>query len=272
MARIAVETRATRKPRSSVARVASLARAEFILLRRNKVALFTAFVFPLLPFLLMIPMRINGKLDTKISTMMMATAVAAILICVVFINLLPTFVARREELVLKRLRTGECSDLEIMTGIALPAFAISIVLLLTMTLTTVIALGQPMPVNALLLLVAVLGGCLVFAGLALATSVITRNSEAAQVTSLPILLISLIGAGLTGDFLPDWADNLMQYTPLAPSVELSNIGWSGLTHAGTTVDFGASFSHAARPSLILLGWVVAGLWVARKRFRWEPRT
>lgn len=43
------------------------------------------------------------------------------LIIVVYSNLVSAYTARREALVLKRLRTGEVSDPEILAGIALPA-------------------------------------------------------------------------------------------------------------------------------------------------------
>ena len=263
----------SRTPRSVVERLTSVAKAEFTLLVRNKVTMFSAFVVPLLPFLAMIPMRINGKLDTKTATTFLSLTLAMILISAVFINLLPTFVARREELVLKRLRTGECSDLEILTGIALPVFLISAGLLLATSLATVVGLGQPLPVNALLLLVALVGGCLVFVSLSLLTTLITKNSEASQVTGMPIIMICTLGAGFSPlTFLPEWASQAMQYTPLAPSVELTRLGWRGLTGDGTTVDFAGSFAHAWQPSLILLAWILIGGLMARKYFRWDPRT
>jgi len=269
----AVEVSDARIPRSAAARLTSLFRGEFILLRRSKLVLFNAFVMPIIPFLVLIPMRINGKLDTEMTSLFIGFSMTLILIFVVFYNLLPTFVSRREELVLKRLRTGECSDVEILTGIALPAFSISGVLLLVMSVGAVVGLGQPVPVNALLLLVALLGGCLVFAALSLVTTVFTRNSEAAQITSLPVVLICVSGAGFTPfGSLPQWVSTLLRYTPLAPSFELTQLGWGGLTRDGATVDFAGSFLDAWQPTLTLLAWILIGGWVAREYFRWEPRT
>lgn len=262
-----------RTPRSASARLASLCKAEFVLLRRSKLVLFNAFVMPILPFLALIPIRMNSKLNTELTSLFIGFSMTLILIFVVFYNLLPTYVSRREELVLKRLRTGECSDVEILTGIALPAFSISSVLLLVMSVGAVVGLGQSMPVNALLLLIALLGGCLVFAGLSLVTTVFTKNSEAAQITSLPVVLICVFGAGFSPlDFMPEWVTTLLQYTPLAPSFELTQLGWGGLTKDGATVDFTGSFANAWQPTLTLLAWILIGGWVARTYFRWEPRT
>lgn len=266
-------TTAPRTPRTSRARLRSLVRAETTLLRRNKLALFNAFVMPALPFLLLIPIRINDKLDNETTSLFLGLAVALSLMFVVYYNLLSTFVSRREELVLKRLRTGECSDTEIVGGIALPAAAIALIVFVVMGLLTVLVLGQPLPVNPLLLPLAVVGGSLVFAGLALVTTVITKNSEAAQITSLPIVLICMFGAGFTPlTALPDWASIALRFTPLAPSYELTRLGWGGLTQGGDTVDFLSSFSHAALPIGVLLAWIAIAWFIAREYFGWEPRT
>lgn len=266
-------TAAVRAPRPARTRLASLTKAETILLRRNKLALFNAFVMPALPFLVLIPIRINNKMDNETTSLFLGLSVALSLLFVVYYNLLSTFVARREELVLKRLRTGECSDTEILGGIAIPAFAISLIVFVVMALLTVVALGQPMPINPVLLLLAVLGGALVFAALALVTTVITKNSEAAQITSLPIVLICMVGAGFTPlSALPDWATTALRFTPLAPSYELIRLGWGGIAYDGQTVDFLTSFGQAALPSGVLVAWVVLAWFIAREYFRWEPRT
>jgi len=47
------------------------------------------------------------------------------LLSAVYCNLVTALVARREQLVLKRLRTGESTDPEILTGTAAPAIAIA---------------------------------------------------------------------------------------------------------------------------------------------------
>lgn len=266
-------TAAPRTPKPARSRLASLVRAEVTLLRRNKLALFNAFVMPALPFLLLIPIRINDNMDNETTSLFLGLVVALSLMFVIYYNLLSTFVSRREELVLKRLRTGECSDTEIIGGISIPAMAIGLIVFTVLGLLTVVALGQPLPVNALLLVLAVVGGSLVFAGLALVTTVITKNSEAAQITSLPIVLICMFGAGFSPlSALPDWATTALRFTPLAPSYELTRLGWGGITPDGGTVDFVDSFTQAALPAGILLGWIVVAGFIAREYFRWEPRT
>lgn len=191
---------------------------------------------------------------------------------IVYYNLLFTYVSRREELVLKRLRTGECSDLEILVGIALPALLLGVGLLLVMTVGAVVGMGQPLPVNPMLLLLATAGGWLLFTELALVTTTFTRNTEAAQITSLPIVLLCMFGAGFTPlTFLPEWVVTGLRWTPLAPVYELTQLGWAGLTRDGTSVDFAGSLTRAWLPTLILLGWIALAGWSARAYFRWESR-
>lgn len=266
-------TPGSRRPRPARHRIGSLVRAERVLLRRNKLALFNAFVIPLLPFALLIPIRINGNLTPDLASLFLALSIDLALLFVVYYNVLSTFVARREELVLKRLRTGECSDREIIAGLSLPAIVITVLLTVVMGVLTVLALGQPLPVNPVLVLLGVLGGCLVFIGLALATTVFTKNAEATQITSLPVVAVCMAGVSFgLGTSLPDWLSTALRYTPLAPTHDLVRLGWAGLTADGGTVGFAESFSVAWIPVVTLVAWIVAAGWVAQRYFRWEPRT
>ena len=98
------------------------ARAELTLLVRNKAALTEALLLPLadpqhdhLPRTSTSP----GRADPRHAGPPGAIGLALIL--AVYINLVGVYVIRREELVLKRLRTGELPDPEILAGTALPA-------------------------------------------------------------------------------------------------------------------------------------------------------
>ena len=56
-----------------------------------------------------------------------AKAIGITLILVAYYNLVTTFVARREELVLQRMRTGELTDGEILLGTAVPTLLVTVV-------------------------------------------------------------------------------------------------------------------------------------------------
>ena len=158
----------------------TLARAEFTLLVRNRVLLFNALVMPLLfPVAFLFIGREDGSLpDATVSSALEVFALF-LLVFLVYYNLLSAYATRRDELVLKRLRTGEATDNEILLGPAIPSFALTTVLTIVVA-AFVIALGGSLPVNPLLLVAALGGGAAMFAALALITSTFTRNAEAAQ--------------------------------------------------------------------------------------------
>ena len=64
---------------------------------------------------------------------------------IVYYNLLSTYVARRQELVLKRLRTGEASDATVLAAAAVPALAIAAVMTVLMTVLAIVLMDLPLP-------------------------------------------------------------------------------------------------------------------------------
>ncbi|HEX8629890.1 MAG TPA: ABC transporter permease, partial [Catenuloplanes sp.] len=196
-----------------------------------------------------------------------------LLLYVVYYNLVAAYVARREELVLKRLRTGEITDVEILAGTAVPALLIA----LGQTVLTVgvgaVLLGLPAPVNPLLIVLGVVAGAAVFTLLAVVSSVITRSVEMAQLSTMPIVIVCMVGSGLMIplEVLPERVADVLRYLPLTPVIDLVRLGWLGTTGGGAPVGFAQTFADAAAPAAILLAWVVLGVAGIRRWFRWEPR-
>jgi ABC-2 type transport system permease protein len=254
-------------------RVAALARGEALLLRRNPIALLTALATPVAMVLATrasVPER-AGDLGEGAGVVTSLTAFA--LLFVVYYNLVTALVARREELVLKRLRTGEIGDAEILAGTAAPAVAIAWGQILVGALVAITAFGMGPPTNPLLVLTAIVLGTAVFVLLALASTALTRNVEMAQLTTTPVLIAPLALSGLLFpvDLLPEPLQRLGQVLPLTPVVDLLRLGLTGTTSQGTGVDLAASFGPAVVPLLVLVGWVVAGVWATRRWFCWDPR-
>jgi len=77
-------------------------------------------------------------------------------VSVVYLNFVTALVARREVLVLKRPRTGESSDAEILAGTAAPAVAIAWVQILIGLLAAVTVFGLRMPTNPALVVAAIM--------------------------------------------------------------------------------------------------------------------
>ena len=186
--------------------------------------------------------------------------------------MLSVYATRRDELVLKRLRTGESSDVQILLGPAIPSLILTVVLGLIVAVM-VLAFGGPVPTNALLVAVALLGGAALFAALALITSAFTRNAEAAQITSLPVILIAMAGSSLLRGVLPDSFGKVIELTPMAAVSDLLNLGWFGTTTPGdASIGFAGTFGEAAMPLAVMLAWIVGSMLIARTHFRWEPRS
>jgi ABC-2 type transport system permease protein len=244
-------------------RIACLARAEAVLLRRNPSALGGALIAPLT--LAVVPFsnpEASGLAGSGTAVVLVVGLTAFTLILGVYYNLVTALVARREEFVLKRLRTGEIGDAEILAGTAAPAVLIAWAQIALGIVVGFALLDLEMPTNPGLVLVGVgLGtaACILFAA---AVTVVTSTVEMAQLTATPVLFVSLIfsGAMFPLDTLPDPLARLAGGLPLTQVVDLVRIGLVG-----------ASPGEAAVPVLVLGAWLMAGTLVVRRWFRWEPR-
>jgi ABC-2 type transport system permease protein len=254
-------------------RVAGLGRAELTLLLRNRTAAFTALLLPLATVGFLASLRLDDGEHLSASAFLFTALIGFLLLYVVYYNLVTTYVARREELVLKRLRTGETTDPEILLGAAVPALVVAL-------LQTVLAIGAgaalvglPVPVNAPLMAVGTLAGCAVFVLLAAASSAFTRNVEMAQISTLPVLLVSMVGSGTTLplDALPGPLADGLRLLPLTPVLDLVRLGWLGTTGADAPRDFAGTFVAAGPPTAIIIAWLIFGVYAVRRWFRWEPR-
>lgn len=253
-------------------RVSALAAMELRLLWRNRTALTVAVGFP--PLMVF---AILGLLDNADGALMAAAILVALLgfalVFVAYYNLTTTAVARREDLMLKKLVSSETSKGEVLVGMAVPALAI----LLAQAAVALVALAvwfePPAFVNPALAVVTVLLGTVVFAQLAYASSGVTRSVESAQMTTMPLLLVA---TGLSGlffplDLLPPVAERVASLTPLAPVVELLHLSVSGIAADGSTVTLAESFSQGLAPLAVLGAWVLVASWASRRWMRWDAR-
>lgn len=251
----------------------ALSRAEFTLLGRNRVLLFNAVVMPLVfPVALLIIGSRTGTLTNPGIAAALQTFALLLLVFVVFYNLLSVYATRRDELVLKRLRTGESTDTQILLGPAVPSLLLCVILSVVVG-GVVLAFGGGFPVNVVLVVLALAGGAVLFAALALITSAFTRNAEAAQITSLPVVLLAMVGTPLVRDAVPAALADVVSLTPLAAVTDLINLGWFGNTDPGALPgSFGGTFSEAGVPALVMTAWIAGCMLIARTHFRWEPRS
>jgi ABC-2 type transport system permease protein len=253
-------------------RVLALAAAETRLLLRNRTAVMTSVLLPL-----GVVAAVGGVIVSNGGAVdgpgVIASAIGVALTFVTFYNLVTTFVARREELVLQRMRTGELTDAEVLLGTATPTVLVTVVQVVLVAVGVVVVGEWSAPVDVVLPLIALLGGGALMVVLAAVSTSFTRTVEAAQFTTMPLVLTSTLLSGLSiplSDF-PEQVAQIARFLPLTPVIELSRLGLVGMTWEGHAVDAAGAWAASPIPLAALTGWLVAGVLLARRVFRWAPR-
>jgi ABC-2 type transport system permease protein len=246
--------------------VAALARAELTLFGRSRGAVISALFVPLV-----LPVSVRSALDDMdlkgsgldVGLVLVPGAIGFALLFAVYSVLVGVFVGRREELVLKRLRTGELRDREILAGASLPALATGFTQSLLLAVGCSVLLDVSAPRAPQLAVLGLALGLVVCAALAALTASFTRTVESAQVTALPLVLVSMLGSGITVplELLPDRLASVCQLLPLSPVITLIRGGWTGDLGAYGTIG----------PVLAALAWAAVGVFAVGRWFRWEPR-
>ncbi|GAA3796595.1 ABC transporter permease [Streptomyces coacervatus] len=247
-------------------RLRALARAELTLLGRNRGTVVTALLVPLsVPFSVrpaVEQMDLKGA-GLSVGSVMLTAAIGFSFLFSVYTALVSAFVARREELVLKRLRTGELGDVEILTGTALASVCVGLAQSVVLAAGFVLFLDAGAPRAPYLTVLGVLSGLVLCAALAALTASVTRTVESAQVTALPLVFVSMMGSGIAipAGVLPDRLASVCEFLPLSPAVRLVSGGWSGQLSAYEVLGAVATS----------LAWIVLAVFAVRRWFRWEPR-
>src|SRR3954465_5802279 len=183
-------------PRGSACRrVLALASAEIRLLLRNRTAAVYSLLGPVLLLASVGAITVSNGLELD-GADLIVSAIGITLIMVAYYNLVTTFVARREELVLQRMRTGELTDAEVLLGTAVPTLLVTAVQVVLVSVGVVVLGKWSAPVAVALPLVALLGGGALMVVLAAVSTSFTRTVEAAQFTTMPLVLAATLFSGL----------------------------------------------------------------------------
>ncbi|MGW1196131.1 ABC transporter permease [Streptomyces sp. NPDC002536] len=247
-------------------RALALGRAEMKLLGRNRVALYTALVMPVLMIYMLRSATKNADLSgtgLSLTEVTMTGAFGYVLLFVVHTSLITVYTARRQELVLKRLRTGEAGDAEILAGTALPSAAIALAQCVLLVVAGSVWLHMRAPARPELLVAGMLLGIVLLAALAAVFTRFTKNSESAQLTALPFVMVSMIFSGMFWplEAMPHGLATFCEVLPMTPVLQLVRTGWLG----------GASTGEALGHLGAALAWTVVAVFAVRRWFRWEPR-
>lgn len=171
----------------------------------------------------------------------------------------------RDAGILKRVRGTPLPASIHLAGRIGSSLAVGLLSVVIMAAIGAVAFGVPIPWSRLPLLILLLAvGAACFAALGLAVAGVAPNSQAAQAmanaTILPLALISGIFYPLEGGAA--WLGRVADLFPLRPLAAAVAAQW----RPGE----GPPFPGVALATLAL--WLAAGMWVAVRRFTWEPRT
>ncbi len=186
------------------------------------------------------------------------------LIIVVYFNLVAAYVSRREELVLKRLRTGEVSDREILAGTALPPVTLAVVQCAILVAAAVAFLDVRAPQRPELLVGGAAVGLVLLTALAAVTAGVTRTVESAQITTMPLFLVSAFGSGLflPLEVFPERIAAVCELLPFTGVMTVIRAGWLGIGDGGELL----------RAGVAALVWTAVSVFAVQRWFRWEPRS
>jgi ABC-2 type transport system permease protein len=196
-----------------------------------------------------------------------ASQLAVVVGMTVYVTTTLTVVARRHTRVLKRLRTSGISDAGLLVAIIAPTVAVGL-LQLVLFVPFNAYMGMPVPVDPLAIALAALGGLALAVTAALATTIVTATPERAQITTLPLVFL-ILGASIAVAVIP--GDGWWGLLALVPGAAIGELAGYGL--AGGAWGPGLAGLPAVLPALVaLVVWPVVFGVLAKRSFRWDPRT
>ncbi len=234
----------------------ALGRAELLLLRRNSTVLIASTVVPL-------AMTLGGVIlgrDVGAGigwSNLLALLLTLVLGTGVYMTSTLTLTARREDLYLKRLRTGEAPDAAVVTGVLAPT-VIGGLVQAVVAVVAVIAVSDIAPARPVLLVAAAVLGLLLAVLAGAATTALVRTTQQADSATLPFFAVLVLSAV--------WA----VYAQGAPGLHQLLPGGALLSTVRGGLESGAGEDGLTGLGVLVVWCLVCALVISR-RFRWEPR-
>lgn len=244
----------------------ALARAELVMLARNRAAVVTALLVPLAGGLWMVS---GSPADSPIGSVggIAAVQLLGVVGLAVATTATTTLVARRQQRVLQRWRTAGAATSSVLAGTLAPAGTLLVGQSAILFTATAYAAGAAPTRPSLLALAIVLGGT-VGGAAGFMTAALTRSVEAAAVTVIPAMG-ALMGGGIwVTTVAPEAITWPMRATGGGALVELVRIGWEGPAQGG---GLAAQLAPATPSVLVLVGLSAVLTLGAARIFRWEAR-
>jgi ABC-2 type transport system permease protein len=231
---------------------------------RSREAAFFTFLLPILFLVLLGSVYGDDEIDgIRASTYLLAGLLGYGVVATAFAGLAITLVLRRESGVLKRVR-----GTPLPTSVYLGAVIASTLVVIALATVTQLLVGRflldaDLPAAPFSFALALLLGAVTFAALGLAFTGAVRSSEgssaAVNAVYLPLTFIS--GVFFSVESLPGFLQAIAEVSPLTYLLSLIR---------STLVD-GEGLAGSPEDVLVLVVWGLAGLVVANRVFRWEPR-
>jgi ABC-2 type transport system permease protein len=239
-------------------------RAQQLLFWRNREAAFFSFMFPIILLVLLGSVYGDEPIEgVKAATFLLAGLLGYGVAATAFAGLAITLVVRREQGLLKRVR-----GTPMPAWIYLTAVIASNVIVIALQVTAQIAIGRYVldaewPASPLSFAVAILLGAAAFAALGVAITALVRTAEgsSAVVNAIYLPMAFISGAFFSTREMPAFLEAISEVLPLTYLLRL--IRTTFVDGHGLDSDTGALAA--------VLVWGAAGLLVAVRMFRWEPR-
>lgn len=256
---------------SALRRILAIARAETLLLVRNRTVLLNALLLGPVMAMFLTPAMAKVMGDQNFTIMLVQMLCLFGLMFVIYYNLTSIVVARRESDIFQRMKTGQASEWEALVAAVLPSAVVVSVQILLGIITVGILNGTQPVLNPVALIIALLGGIIIFAGLGVWTSSWSSTVEAAQYSTMPVMMAVLFFSGnfLPIQYMPETLQTICTYTPLYAVNTLVGIsmGMAPVLDGAGTLSLSESFTAIAQPSLVIALWIIIALVLAsRTRF------
>ncbi|MBZ2197499.1 ABC transporter permease [Occultella gossypii] len=236
----------------------TIAHSELIQIFRDRSALITSLIMPVAASAFFIYYR-DGFARIGSLGYIAAVLVFTIAAFSLYATVVTTLAARRQNLFLKRLRSTAATDPAILSGLVLPVSVIALVQVGLILVAFSVVSGAP--ANIPLLLVAIAATFVMMLALGMATAGLTNSSERAQITTLPLSLVTIAVANWVGITGTESFTVLKRLLPGGSATELVIHSWNG----------GAPIGDSLLLVAPTLAWVAVAIVLAARLFRWEPR-
>jgi ABC-2 type transport system permease protein len=236
---------------------------------RNPASAFFTFAFPLMFLVIFTSLLGRSTVDigprtVNTSTYYVASMAAFAVISACFTNIATTITFQRDAGVLKRTNGTPLPAGSFLGARMVHALLVSVLLVVLTTAfgRAFYSAAVPAGITLLRFLVMLVAGAAAFCALGLAITAVIPNADASlaivNATILPLLFLSGIFIPF-GNGTPGWIEWVARIFPVKHFADGMQAGYLGTAFSWTDV-------------LVVAAWGLAGMLLAIRFFRWEPRT